>query len=183
VVRGTVRSVLLAGLLSLPLGFPAAAQGCFYGICTDRPADPATLGYRIFREPGLGLKLKYPSRVFIQVPTVEPTDPLFRFVSRDGRAGFSLTALPNPDGVAAAALMDAAIQTFRDAGASILYQRRRDNWYVLTGFLDGRIYYHKTIMTRRGRTIGTLQIMYPPEQKPFYYQIVEQMAWSFVPVR
>lgn len=118
----------------------------------------------------------YPGTVF---RAVENRANGLRFISDDGLAWFQLSHHANERRRSIRELMGEAEQELAARSASITYRRTKDDWFVLSGYLGDRIYYRKTILTNAGAAADTLLINFPEEQKPFYYDIVERMSWSY----
>jgi hypothetical protein len=138
----------------------------------------ANLPFTTMADPRTGASLCYPPTVFRMV---EAGNGGLRFLSDDGLAGFTL-ARTDTGGQSARALAEAAAERLRSAQASITYRRTAGDWFVLSGYRGTRIYYQKSVMSAGG-ALDTLVIDFPQEQKPFYYDIVERMSWSFTPRR
>jgi hypothetical protein len=61
------------------------------------------------------------------------------------------------------------------------YMVSKRDWYVLSGLKEGRIFYEKVLVRRRGDTdiFFTFTIEYPTSQKTKFDPIVKRMADSF----
>ena len=163
-------SVLRAALLALLLRVPAAiAQAA------DCPA-PAVAPVLDWRSPELGLAMRHPADFAL----VEAGPDTARFASRDGQAVATVTAIPNGLGQRLPAVMDEARQDITEnSGGEITYSRTKANWFVLSGFMAGRIFYRRSLIPVDGRFIGTLWVEFPRAMKPCFEDAVTTMSLSF----
>lgn len=129
-------------------------------------------------EERLDARLCYPAMVF---PKRQDEVGGLRFISDDGLAWFHLSSEPNERRQSVAELVAEAVERGAEEQATVTYRRATRNWFVLSGFIGERIYYRKTVLSGGGASIDTMLINFPKEQKPFYYDIVERMSWSFKP--
>jgi len=127
-----------------------------------------------------GTAITYPSSIFTK--SDESTDEFTKFVSSDRLATFYLISMYNDHKQTIPELSAAAEEAFAEEKALITYRRAKQDWFVLSGFVANNIFYRKTVLSDRGRVIRTFQINFPRNQKPFYYDIVERMSWSFKPL-
>ena len=125
---------------------------------------------------GLGLGMRYPAS-FALAETGRDT---VRFVSRDGQASATVTAIPNGMRQSLASVMAEAQQDITgNSGGEITYSRARASWFVLTGFMAGRIFYRRSLVTADEQVIGTLWIEFPSAMKPCFEGAVTTMSLSF----
>jgi hypothetical protein len=137
------------------------------------------LEYTRYVDAKSGIAITYPKAIFTK--SGESTGQFTKFVSSDGLATFFLIGMPNHYKQSIYDLSAAAEQSFAEEGAQITYRRAKQDWFVLSGFVANNIFYRKTVLSDGGQIIGTFQINFPKDQKPFYYNIVERMSWSFKP--
>ena len=135
--------------------------------------------YAAYREPASGTVLAYPESVFTRAD--DGAGRFAKFVSADGLSTFYVAGRENDPYQDVAELSEAAEAALAEEKAQITYRRTKSDWFVLSGFIAGNIFYRKTVLSDRGRAVVTFQINFPKEQKPFYYGIVERMSWSFKP--
>ncbi|UEM25081.1 hypothetical protein JL100_033900 (plasmid) [Skermanella mucosa] len=159
------QGALAASIVAAPLPSPGAA--------------PQDHRYATFRDPGSGTVLTYPASVFTRAD--DGTGRFAKFVSTDRLSTLYVVGRENDPEQSVADLSEAAEAALAEESARITYRRRKADWFVLSGFIGDNIFYRKTVLAHRGRTVGTFQINFPKEQKPFYYGIVERMSWSFKP--
>ena len=56
-----------------------------------------------------------------------------------------------------------------------------DAWFVLSGTLDGRIFYERVTFACGGRLIKSWAMLYPATERSIYDRIVEEVARSYRP--
>jgi hypothetical protein len=137
------------------------------------------LEYTRYVDAKTGTAITYPRSIFTKAD--DSTDQFTKFVSSDGLATFYLISMRNHYKQSLHDLSLAAEEAFAEEKALITYRRAKQDWFVLSGFVANNIFYRKTVLSDGGQTIGTFQINFPKDQKPFYYNIVERMSWSFKP--
>jgi len=153
----------------------ARAADCPAG-SEEYAAYQRTLVFERFSHQRLGATACYPVTLF---PTMAPTPDGFRFSSDDGLAWFTLTRDVQDERGSIQGVMEEAKRDLLARSASVTYSRTKDNWFVLSGYIDDRIYYRRTIIDDAGLATETLYISIPAEQKTFYYDIIARMSWSF----
>jgi hypothetical protein len=174
----------LALALAVAAALPAAGLPGSGGAAALDACPEGRTGYEDFQgglvfepvvEPSTGMRVCYPSTVFRRA-----TDDsgAFRFVSDDGLAWFTLTRAPG-DGRPPRDLAEEATRRLAGERASVTYRRTTEDWFVLSGYRGERIYYLKSVLAEDGAAVDTFLIEFPREQRPFYYDIVERMSWSF----
>jgi hypothetical protein len=137
------------------------------------------LEYTRYVDAKTGAAITYPRSIFTK--SDESTDQFTKFVSSDRVATFYLISRDNDHKQTISDLSADAEEAFAEEKALITYRRAKRDWFVLSGFVANNIFYRKTVLSDSGRIIGTFQINFPKHQKPFYYNIVERMSWSFKP--
>jgi hypothetical protein len=125
---------------------------------------------------GLGLGMRHPAGFAL----AEAGPDTVRFASRDGQASATVTAIPNGMQQSLAAVLAEAQQDITtNSGGEITYSRARANWFVLSGYMAGRIFYRRSLVSADGRFIGTLWIEFPRAMKPCFEAAVTTMSLSF----
>lgn len=163
--------MLKAFLLAAVLAQPAASSVCD----TLAAGSPQT-----YRNPRFGLSMTYPGSFVLDPGHLTGNDDSARFETLDRQVHAVITALPNTGRETLAELHREAEQdVIANSGGSITYRRRGETWFVITGYVAGRIYYRRTVLTRQSRIIGTLWIEFPPELRPCMDDIVTMMSRSF----
>ena len=157
----------MALALSLPMAGRAADLSC------TLPTESRVLDWR---SPELGLRMRYPDSFSLASAALDTV----HFVSLDGQASATVTAIPNGLRQDLASVMAEARQDITgNSGGEITYSRTRDNWFVLSGFMAGRIFYRRSLIPADGRMIGTLWIEFPRALKPCFEAAVTTMSLSF----
>jgi hypothetical protein len=169
-----------ACLLLAPLGRAAPgdtrAPPSAKAICR-RMADERLLTYR---NPRFRLTMTYPSSFTLDPGSVPESGDSARFWTADREATAVVTAMRN--GLAdslANLLREARRDVLENSGGSITYERTRDNWFVISGYMGDRIYYRRTLLSRGSALIGTLWIEFPRALRPCYEAAVTTMSLSF----
>jgi hypothetical protein len=162
---------LWAGLAAwVLLAAPAGAQqaGC--------PDDGPALRYH---NPRFDLAMTYPARFALDPDSIPASGDTARFATGDGQGTAVVTALRNGLGQGIGDLFREARQDVTENGGGVVtYQRARDNWFVLSGYMAGRIFYRRSLLSASG-LIGTLWIEFPTAMKPCFEAAVTMMSLSF----
>jgi hypothetical protein len=160
--------------LLLPLLFagpaPAAPPGC---------PDIGEAQRRSWVNRRFGGAMDHPAG-FVPDPGSVPEDgSAIRFWAADRRATAVVNLAPNREGRGLDALLaEAEGDVLQNGGGRITYRRRRDDWFVISGFMAGRIFYRRTLRLRRG-VVATLWMEFPPELRPCLDAAVTMMSLSF----
>ncbi|WP_143020986.1 hypothetical protein [Belnapia rosea] len=158
--------------LALALALPAIAARAQDAACTV----PAAAQVLEWRSAVLGLRMRYPASF-----PLEATGPdTARFVSLDGQASATVTAIANGLGQSLAEVMREARQDIiENSGGEITYTRTTPSWFVLSGYMAGRIFYRRSLVSADGGMIGTLWVEFPRALKPCFEAAVTTMSLSF----
>jgi hypothetical protein len=70
-------------------------------------------------------------------------------------------------------------QTLLDMGAEITYQPSGNNWFVFSGYLQGRIFYMKATTRSNCPVAGQIYFLYPVADRKVMGTLVEYMENSF----
>lgn len=163
--------MLKAVLLAAVFAQPVAASGC-EGLSAGSPQS--------YRNPRFGLSMTYPGSFMLDLRHGTENDDSARFEAADRRVHAVITALRNNGNETLAELQREAEQdVVGNSRGSITYRRRGETWFVISGYVAGRIYYRRTVLTREARVIGTLWIEFPRELRPCMDDIVTMMSRSF----
>jgi hypothetical protein len=170
-VRLPLLFALLAGLAVLPAPH-AAAQGA----ACPAAARGEPWG---FRNDTFGFAFSYPPLFRLDPESVTERGDSARFWTSDRRATAVVNAVPNTRGVPLRRLMaEAEGDITHNSGGEITYRRIRDNWFVLSGHMAGRIFYRRTLLTSRGIE-ATLWMEFPRDMRPCLDEAVTVMSLSF----
>jgi len=181
-IRQPLAVAVSIGIHTLIMPLPLAATQSRWALSMPTPSlhfVQEGLEYRRYVDAKSGLSITYPASIFTR--SDESTDQFTKFVSSDRLTTFYLISIYNNQRQNIDDLSAAAETAFAEENALITYRRKKQDWFVLSGFISNNIFYRKTVLSNGGETIGTFQINFPKDQKPFYYNIVERMSWSFKP--
>ncbi|MFC7538205.1 hypothetical protein ACFQU2_16425 [Siccirubricoccus deserti] len=124
--------------------------------------------------------MMYPSTFALDPESVPENGDSARFWTADRRATAVVTALRNNMGQPLADLLREAKRDVIEASrGTITYERTKDNWFVLSGYVAGRIFYRRTFLSRAGQVIATLWIEFPRDMRPCFEEAVTTMSLSF----
>lgn len=113
--------------------------------------------YRTYRNARFGYKVDFPSRL-VPEPEADNGDGR-RFRSRDRKILLRVWGQYDSDNRGLRGQMQRATRAWQADGARLTYRKSGATWYVLSGFIEGDIFYEKTV--RRGDTFATLIWEYP----------------------
>lgn len=165
---------LIATMLFLSGPVTAAAE-------PTAPLTTATQGWSTYKNSKYGFRLSYPGGLFIKSETPNAASGAI-WAAADGNASLLATATENDT--------SETIDSYRSfvmaetyAGARFDYTPVRDNWFVLSGEKDGRMFYERITFVCDGRYIYGWQINYPADQRRRFDAIVEAIHRSYKPGR
>lgn len=128
-----------------------------------------------------GFTLTVPSDVLIPGKARNP-DVGAVWESRDGLARLLAVASENTSGETLATYRIFLMQEMYK-GATIEYAPVRDKWFVLSGRMDGLMFYERITFACDGRYIYGWQLTYPIAERQRYDRIVEAIHRSYRPGR
>jgi hypothetical protein len=133
-----------------------------------------------YRNPRWGFGMAYPSTFTLDPESVPENGDSARFWAANRRATAVVTGLRNTMGQPLAELLGEARQDIVLTSRGVItYARVKDNWFVLSGFVAGRIFYQRTFLSQAGRVIATLWIEFPRDMRPCFEEAVTMMSLSF----
>lgn len=148
-------------VFALLLALPLAAQA--------GPADQST-----YNNARYGYAITYPAALLTPQGESDAGDgQIFR--SPDGRAELRVFAWHNVLNESLDTVFSQALDT---PGLRPTYQRKRKDWFVVSGYLEGNVLYQKTIL--KNETYFTLRLLYAAGAKATYDPIVGQLVRDFV---
>jgi hypothetical protein len=148
-------------------------------------AEPDCEGVRdgrplTYRNARFGFAMTYPSSFLLDPDSVPESGDSARFWTRDRRATAVVTGLSNGLGQSLADLLREARQdVIGNSHGVITYDRRRDNWFVISGVIGNRIFYRRTFLSHRSRIIANLWIEFPRSMRRCFEEAVTMMSLSF----
>ncbi len=161
--------LVLALLLSPGTALAAPAQDC--------PVAPAGERTRQYRNARLGFD--YPPIFSLDPEIITEAGDGARFWTADRRATVVVNAAPNTEQRPIGRLLaDAEGDVLHNSADVITYRRSRETWFVISGYMVGRIFYRRTLITRGG-IVATLWMEFPPEWRPCLDAAVTLMSLSF----
>lgn len=151
--------------------------GCLTGaVARDRAG-----GWTAYENERYGFSLRYPADLFALDTEAESGDGA-TFVSDDGDARLAVGALPNNEGHTPASYQRFLARKSYP-GTDVDYAPRGQNWLVLSGERDRKVYYEKAMFSCGGTLIQGFVLVYPVADKPVYDPVVERIEDSFRPGR
>lgn len=135
------------------------------------------LQWRSYENKQIGVRLRYPSRLF-KLEHVSSEGDGQAFVSRDGQARLIVGVIENSERLS---LRDyqRVIRRNSYADAAIDYSPVGRTWFVLSGTIKDNVFYEKVIFGCAGARIGGFALIYPIEKKRLYDAIVEHIENSY----
>jgi hypothetical protein len=156
-------------LLALLLPAAAAAQDC--------PA--ANAPQQRYVNERHGFAFNHPRSFVLDPDSIPDSRDSARFWTADRRATAVVIGSRNSRQRSLADLMaEAEGDVVQNSRGEITYRRRRDNWFVISGHMVGRIFYQRTLLTADG-DIATLWIEFPREMRACLDAAVTTMSLSF----
>lgn len=151
--------LLLSGILLIYVSL-ASAQNKFSTYSNDR----------------FFFSIDYPSDLLEMQPPPENNDGR-TFLSADGQVEMRVWGQYNAEEKTLGERYATDLKSFTEKPAYMVLKR---DWYVLSGMKNGKIFYEKTMVRRKGGDVFfTFTIEYPANQKTKFDQIVKRIADSF----
>jgi hypothetical protein len=133
-----------------------------------------------YRNAQYGFAMTYPSVFVLDPESVPDNGDSAQFWTADRRATVIVTGLQNSTRQPIADLLrEAKRDIVENSRGAITYERSRDGWFVLSGFVADRIFYRRTFLSRGGSIIATLWIEFPRDMRPCFDRAVTMMSHSF----
>lgn len=139
------------------------------------PAMAADPGWAPYVNARFGTAADVPAGLLSPLPPPDNGDGM-AFESADGAVRLTIFGRYNVFDRNLSGLKGADLD---DGGYSdVTYQTRGDDWYVLSGYDGGRIFYRKVLLSADGEVVHTLQLDYPPEERDTWDPLVKHIADS-----
>lgn len=161
---------------AVALAVLAAAVGTVE-VCEAREATAGD--WSRYSNERFGFRLEYPASLFHVERTTEAGDGRV-FAARDGEARLLVGALRNEDRHSAKSYQDFLARTSY-ADYTITNRPLGDDWLVLSGEADGKVFYEKAILSCGGELISSFAMLYPADKREVFDPILARVANSFVP--
>jgi hypothetical protein len=137
---------------------------------------PAEGGWTVYKNARFGTTLAFPSVVFDVLGPSQGGNGR-RLKARAGDAQIEVNAWND---MTPEALQNLRRRLMDTAGyEQVTYQRRGDNWFVLSGFRGDAVFYEKYLLETNTGTIHTFSMEYPGERKNTYDTMLDQIENSF----
>jgi hypothetical protein len=175
--RAALALACAACLLGIADRSPLAQTGTTVAPECGPLRDSRPLTYRNIR---FGLTMTYPSSFVLDPDSIPENGDSARFWTADRQATAVVTGTLNSQNQSLADLFREATQdVIENSRGVITYTRRRGNWFVISGFMAGRIFYRRTMLTQGSWVIGNLWIEFPRDMRPCFEDAVTMMSLSF----
>jgi hypothetical protein len=150
------------------------------GAAAVSEAREATAGdWSRYQNERFGFRLEYPANLFyVEHSTVAGDGRVF--ATRDGQARLLVGALGNEDRHSPKSYQDFLARTTY-AHYTITDRALGDDWLLLSGEADGKIFYEKATISCGGKLISSFALLYPADQRGAFEPILARVANSFVP--
>jgi hypothetical protein len=169
-MRSRVWRIILACALGLAAP-PAGAQ--------DGHGCPETGALRSYRNEAFGVVMDYPAMFLLDPDSVPAGRDSARFWTADRRATAVVNVARNRERLGRDELLrDAVGDVVQNSGGEVTYRAARGNWFVISGFMVGRIFYRRTMLLRSGAA-ATLWMEFPRDMRPCIDTAVTIMSRSF----
>lgn len=160
---------LLTGCVPL---FPANAQ--------QRQSSTApTIRWQTYINARFGYSVRYPASLL--APQGEPDNgDGQRFLSRDGKTRLLVYGSHNALDETIASRFEQERRGERtDTGRKVTYARQKNDWYVVSGVQDGKIFYRKCYL--RGGDFVMWEITYPATERALWDRLTARVGAEFAP--
>jgi hypothetical protein len=135
--------------------------------------------WKEYRNERFGLNLLYPADVFMPDRAAEAGDGQL-YQSEGGGARLLIGALVN-DSRFSPANYQSYIARKSYSQYQIDYRPIGQNWFVLSGEGNGRVFYEKVMFSCGGRLINSFALLYSSAERARFDHIVERIEKSFQP--
>jgi hypothetical protein len=144
---------------------------------TISPVDRPTFSdYATYNNSTFNYSIEYPENILIPISESEsPTGK--RFSSSDGQSELTVMGLFNRPGETAEESYQSTLSDYSKRGRVVTYKVLRENWYVISGFDGGRVFYEKTIFN--SGMIKLFRFEWPESQRSIYEQITNRISKTF----
>ncbi len=133
-----------------------------------------TPNYKTYTNARFGYSISYPANLLKPQGEAENGDGQ-AFRAGDGRAEMRVWGQHNINNDSLRTVYDQAVSEW---GAGVSYKVMKQDWFVVSALVNGKIHYRKT-MLRRG-VLKTFEIEYDESQKATYDPVTARVAKSFV---
>jgi hypothetical protein len=135
-------------------------------------ADP---GWRSYFDADTATNVQFPAGIFTVADGIPESGTGRRFKTSDGRATFSIYALPNE---ARESPADYLADKLKIPRAALTYQRLTKKFFAISGVHEGNIYYSRCNFAAR---IHCIYVAYPDAEKRAWDPVVTRISLSLRP--
>lgn len=122
--------------------------------------------------------VRYPEDLLNQQPPPQNNDGR-SFVSPQGSINMTVSGSHNVPQRSLNEVYQNQLQAYQEAGR-VTYKTQQDNWFVISGYKDGNVFYTKTFLYNND--VLELRLNYDRSLQPEFDAIVSQISNSFMPV-
>lgn len=165
------RTCILPALGLVLVALPAVAQ--------DRRGCPEIGPLRSYRNEAFGIVMDHPAMFLLDPDSVPASRDGARFWTADRRATAAIHVSRNRERLGLRGLLREAVgDVEQNSGGEVTYRAERYNWFVISGYMVGRIFYRRTMLLRSGAA-ATLWMKFPRDMRPCIDAAVPIMSRSF----
>lgn len=139
-------------------------------------AQPGQAAYKTYYNPRFEYSISYPVGILFPQEVAANGDGR-KFLSKDKRTVMLVYGQENVQRQTLSQLYEEESREGPPAGRTVTYKLLKNNWFVVSGYMGGRVFYQKTIY--RNDEFLTFRIDYPEEQKKVFDPITSAIARSF----
>jgi hypothetical protein len=164
--------------LTFSLFLSLMLSGLFYGSMAAGGASlyQERISYNSYSNARFLYSIDYPAGILIPQREADNSDGR-QFLSRDGHAKMLVYGRYALDTDSLQKEFDEAVRGEGGPNRAVTLKRIQNNWFVVSGTEDGKIFYRKTFFT--GGAFKTFRIEYDEEVRKLYDKITAHMAKSF----
>lgn len=135
---------------------------------------------RVYGNVRFGYSVKYPSDMLFPQGEADNGDGQ-RFISKDSKAKLTVYGANNIDSTTLDAELDLESRgrMENDSKRVVAYKRLKDNWFVISGFQEGNVFYLKRFLV--DNYLITFNFIYPETEKEKWDSVLTNMVEDFNP--
>lgn len=144
-------------------------------------AQVSSYNYKTYINARYSYSIAYPVKLLIPQGEAQNGDGQ-KFLSPDGRAEMLVYGKYNHSKYSVKQLYALQLrggEFNQSKNRVVTYKLLKDNWFIVSGFEGGKVFYEKIFIRKDTDEILTLQINYPKSQKTIYDAVTARIAKSF----